>query len=354
MADLEWTAGVLDGTVETHGASRPRGRRRRGERRGGRGRRPAGRQSPRDPEQQHARGTKAKESGYEADARSRAARAPLAAYRQMVTGDPVLQMKISNLELLCKTEALMAWGTGRHYDRCLSLLSYLRLAQCVTSSPYMTEERNSRKLGGITLCQPTGAVLAAYELGEAAVERRQQPLRWIRFEIPQFNQLQDSGECAAWFTGLFVFIEALKANRRENPTLDRVVVGLPPLADDATVPGPMNDIFVYGMTELFRKLVSLGEVVAKLPGRLAFEFRSTAGYEALHGLWISAFAFRMESHTCATAAQKMAFLMGTHERLGAASPVLSSCRDTAELILQGVERMRLEVLWSRREDGSPV
>jgi hypothetical protein len=96
--------------------------------------------------------------------------------------------------------------------------------------------------------------------------------------------LQDSGECAAWFTGLFVFIEALKANREDNPTLERVVVGLPPLADDATVPEPMNEIFVRGMTELFRKLVSLSEVVARLPGRLVVEFRSTAGYEALYGL----------------------------------------------------------------------
>lgn len=276
------------------------------------------------------------------------------AYRQMITGDPVLQMKISNLELLCKSEALMAWGTGRHYDRCLSLLSYVKLAQCVTSSPYMTEERSSRDGDGVTSCQPTGAVLAAYELGEAAVERRQQPLRWIRFEIPQFDQLQDSGECAAWFTGLFVFIEALKANRKENPTLDWVVVGLPPLADGATVPGPMNDIFVRGMTELYRKLVSLSEVVARLPGRLTFEFRSTAGYESLHGLWISAFAGRTACHTCATTAQKMAFLMGMHERLGAASPVSLSCRDTAELILQKVEGLRLEVRWSGREDGSPI
>ena len=349
MADLEWTAGVLDGTVETHGASRPRGRRRRGERRGGRGRRPAGRQSPRDPEQQHARGTKAKESGYEADARSRAARAPLAAYRQMVTGDPVLQMKISNLELLCKSEALMAWGAGRHYDRCLSLLSYVKLVQCVKSSSYMVETRNSRERDGITLCQPTGAVLAAYELGEAAVERRQQSLRWIRFEIPQFNQLQDSGECAAWFTGLFVFIEALKANREDNPTLERVVVGLPPLADDATVPEPMNEIFVRGMTELFRKLVSLSEVVARLPGRLVVEFRSTAGYEALYGLWMSAFAGRTASHVCATAAQKMAFLMGMHERLGAASPVSLSCRDTNELILTKVEGLRLQLEWSQNQ-----
>jgi hypothetical protein len=277
---------------------------------------------------------------------SRASRAPLTAYREMVTGDPVLQMKISNLELLCKSEALMAWGAGRHYDRCLSLLSYVKLVQCVKSSSYMVEARNSRERDGITLCQPTGAVLAAYELGEAAVERRQQSLRWIRFEIPQFNQLQDSGECAAWFTGLFVFIEALKANREDNPTLERVVVGLPPLADDATVPEPMNEIFVRGMTELFRKLVSLSEVVARLPGRLVVEFRSTAGYEALYGLWMSAFAGRTASHVCATAAQKMAFLMGMHERLGAASPVSLSCRDTNELILTKVEGLRLQL-----EDG---
>ena len=352
MSDLEWAAGVLDGTVETHGAT---GRRRRGGRRDGRGDRGRGasrgrRRHASRGRQQHAGqgGTgRASPPGSETDAWSRAVRAPLAAYKEMATGDPVMQMKISNLELLCKSEALMAWGPGRHYDRCLALLNYTRLAQSVTSSPYMTAQADSRHSDGLVLTQLTGAVLMAYELGESPAERRQRPVRWIRFELPQFNQFQDSGECAAWFTALFVFLETLKANRSDNLTLDQILVGLPPLKDDETVPGPMHDIFTYGMSVLFKKLVSLGEVIARFPGRLTFEFRSTVGYEVLHGLWTSAFAGRAETHRCATREQKMAFLMGLHHRLGANSPVFLNCRDTAELILQQVERLRLEVIWSR-------
>jgi hypothetical protein len=64
---------------------------------------------------------------------------------------------------------------------------------------------------------------------------------------------------------------------------------------------------------------------------------------------MSAFAGRTASHVCATAAQKMAFLMGMHERLGAASPVSLSCRDTNELILTKVEGLRLQLEWSQNQ-----
>ena len=330
LGDLAWTQGVLEGTIETYGSTgrrtqtqTQRGRRYRAQANNNRGPRrmpPRQLQSDRD------------------DLSSRAIREPLAAYRERMSGgDPFLQEKVSSLELLCRTESLMAWGAGRHFERCQSLLRSTAIAAVISGAGRPQPH---------ALLAP---IRVAYELGEFTSP----PFRILRLSHPPFGELSDSGACAAWFSSVFVLLESIKTHWHDNPDLDRIEFRLPPLQDGDVIPEPMREVFVRGMTALFQKLVHLGEFVVNAPGGLTAAFvRETGGYEELHGLWTQAFAGRLEEQAqrVLSPAQKMAFVMGLHDRLGAASPVCWLNRDTAELILKQVERLRLDVIWILQED----
>jgi hypothetical protein len=106
---------------------------------------------------------------------------------------------------------------------------------------------------------------------------------------------------------------------------------------------------------LWQKLLAFGEKLARTAsGRLEFEFEvrvegadQAGGYEELQGLWASTIDGRIRGLVSLSEAQKVAFLMGMHERLGAGSAVHMLSRDTAELVLAGVQRQRLCVAWTR-------
>lgn len=149
---------------------------------------------------------------------------------------------------------------------------------------------------------------------------------------------------------VFVFFEMLEKNWSQNLPVRRVNIRLPPLQDGREVARAMHEVFVHGMLALFAKLVVLAEFVAKAPGggdsRLTVAFvRSTGGYEEFHGMWTQGFAGRVDELRVLTPGQKMAFVMGLHDRLGNASPVGWLNRDTVELVLERVERLRLDVVW---------
>jgi len=149
---------------------------------------------------------------------------------------------------------------------------------------------------------------------------------------------------------VFVFFEMLEKNWSQNLPVRRVNIRLPPLQDGREVARAMHEVFVHGMLALFAKLVVLAEFVAKAPGggdsRLTVAFvRSTGGYEEFHGMWTQGFAGRVDELRVLTPGQKMAFVMGLHDRLGNASPVGWLNRDTVELVLERVERLRVDVVW---------
>jgi hypothetical protein len=346
MEDLEFIEGVLEGTIDTHGTYIEPTRRRQG------GRHARGREGGRErSRRRHARGGSNERGGRRERGRNRRntgygrAMARNIRYEELLVGDPVMYAKLQALELSCKSEALMAFGHGRAYDRCLDLLRVSKLVEGVRSFQKLLIEN---ECDTVELSDCTHIAAVAYALSDSP-HPSVFPCQALTFLFPPFSQLESSGHAVAWLVSVFVAVQSIMTHRQHNRHVGRVRIVLSSPTDDGTGVG-IKEILSLGLLYLWHKLLALGDQLAKnADGRLEFEFeiQGQAGFEELWAAWVSTLDGRIRNLTSLSSRQKMAFLMGLHSRLGASSPVNLLSRDTIELILDKVRQQRLEVSWKR-------